>query len=601
MQAIIKLRKELKYIIRILFKYRLMVLGIFILSIGVSLFESIGISLVFPILEGINTQKTAAIPFPFDHISRYFAGMDIRARIQIVAVLMVLITGLKNIMIYLNSVASFWIQGQAMKYLRKICFEQLMRINMSHFNKQKYGDLATLIVTYASGAAGLISCAATLFPKIFTVVLFVGMLLLLSWQMTIAAIIIVGFCAFLLWGLGRYVDVAGQATAEIIKGLNSTVIDVLMGMKIIRLFNREAHMKKVFNEVTETCREREYELNRLNVLISPLFEFSGVASLALIIFIGSFVLAEYTTASIQILLLFLVVLLRTIPQAMIISDARVKLLTYLPYLRGINAFTEEKDILYIKDGKEEFSGLNDSIEFKGVTFKYEQKDAVILNDLSFKILKGAKVGIVGSSGAGKSTITELLLRFYDPQKGSILVDGIDLKDLNILSWRKRIGVVTQDAFLFNNTIGANISFANPDLSQDEIEDAARRAHIHEFIAGLPDGYDTWIGERGVRLSGGQRQRIAIARAIVLNPEILVFDEATSALDTESERIVQKALDEIGEGKAVITIAHRLSTIFNSDQIIVLDAGNVSQQGPHHELLKEDGIYSKLIQMQSAQL
>ena len=232
-----------------------------------------------------------------------------------------------------------------------------------------------------------------------------------------------------------------------------------------------------------------------------------------------------------------------------------------------------------------------------MTFGYNAGETIVLKNVSFRIPRGEKVGVAGASGAGKSTLSELLLRFYDPQEGQILVDGLDLKEFDIVSWRKKIGIVSQDVFLFNDSIRANISFGKPNASPDEIEEAARKAHAHEFIQEMPEGYDTLVGDRGVRLSGGQKQRIAIARAIILDPEILILDEATSALDTEAERIVQRALDDVASGRTVFTIAHRLSTIAHYDKILVMDSGQIVEQGRHEELLQKGGIYKRLVEMQ----
>jgi len=283
---------------------------------------------------------------------------------------------------------------------------------------------------------------------------------------------------------------------------------------------------------------------------------------------------------------------------MALNQARVAIRGDSPSYREVFEFIDTCDKPYIASGKKKIEKFSDSIEFSNVSFKYSSREINALNNISFKIPCGAKVGIVGSSGSGKSTIIELLLRFYDLQKGKIAIDGVDLKDLDLYSWRSRVGVVTQDTFLFHDTIGANIAYSNPKATKREIEQAAEQAHAHDFIKQLPQGYDTLVGDRGVLLSGGQKQRIAIARAVLMNPDIFVFDEATSSLDTESEEIVQKALYEVSKGKTVIAIAHRLSTVYDSDTIIVLDEGRIIGQGKHKELINQGGIYSKLVQMQA---
>jgi len=283
---------------------------------------------------------------------------------------------------------------------------------------------------------------------------------------------------------------------------------------------------------------------------------------------------------------------------MAFNQARVAVRGDLPSYREVYTFLDPKDKPYISNGTKRIKRLSSSIEFQEVNFKYSSRESAALSNVSFEVKQGQKVGIVGSSGGGKSTIVELLLRFYDPQAGRIIIDGADLKELNLYSWRGCVGVVTQDTFLFHDTVRSNIAYADPEASQADIEAAARQAYAHDFIRQLPQGYDTIVGDRGVLLSGGQKQRIAIARAVLASPDILIFDEATSALDTESEEVVQKALHEVGKGKTVITIAHRLSTVYDSDNIIVLDEGRVVSQGKHSELLAQDGIYKKLVQMQA---
>jgi ABC-type multidrug transport system fused ATPase/permease subunit len=292
------------------------------------------------------------------------------------------------------------------------------------------------------------------------------------------------------------------------------------------------------------------------------------------------------------------VFFRVLPPALAFNQARVAIKGDLAYYREVNKFIEPQPEFYLENGRRMLKDFGESIVFRGVEFGYNPREAIVLKELFFEVPKGSRIGIVGPSGCGKSTIVELLLRFYDPQKGKILIDGFDLKDLDINSWRRRVGVVSQDTFLFHDSVRENMAFARPEASQEEIEQAAKQAYAHEFIQALPKGYDTLVGDRGVLLSGGQRQRLAIARAIVMNPDILVFDEATSSLDTESEQIVQKALDEVGVGKTVITIAHRLSTVYDSDKILVVDKGMIVQQGKHEELIKQEtGLYQRLVQKQ----
>jgi len=592
------LNYETKLIFGLINKFRKFILVAFVLSVGVSLSETIGVTLVFPLLEGIKGGSATQMSFPFNCVSSYFVGMDMRTRIQTVALLLVLIFGIKGILTYLNNLVSSRLLLLITKYLRIQCFNRIVYMKMGSFNSKRFGDMVTLFVNHASAVSGIVYNFVTLFPRLITIIMLVSVLFLLSWQMTLTALVLIVFSMLILLGIGKLAERAGKAIEMSYKKMNCTILDALMGMKVIRLFNREKNFVESFDRDAENTRMSEFKQQKINGLVPPLFEFTGVTSLALIMLIGSLVLSRYSDASLQVLMLFMVVLFRILPQTSFINSTQVLIKGSWHYLIQFCAFIKEEKNIFLINGGRNFAGLKQSIEISNLTFGYNLNESIILNRISCFIHKGSKIGIVGPSGGGKSTITELLLRFYDPQIGQILIDGIDLKEYDWHSWRKRIGVVTQDSFLFNDTIALNIAFANPEASQKEIEQAAKRAHIHDFIEGLPKGYKTQIGERGVRLSGGQRQRICIARAILLEPEILIFDEATSSLDTESERIVQEALDDVSKGKTVITIAHRLSTVFNSDVIFVIESGKLTQKGSHKELFEQEGVYRNLVQMQS---
>ena len=579
-------------------RFRGLIIAIGILGVGISLSESFGVALIIPLLEGIGQGEALSLPFPFNKISLYFSQMNLAQRIQAVALFMIVFMGLKNLLIYINGVTTSFLQQKTIKYYRMLCFEQLMRVRLGYFNLQRLGHIQAVIVKNTEYVGGLVCNFANIIPQLLIVILLLSMLCILSWQMTLISLMLVGISSFILRGVARKAEHAGKASEIAVQNINSTLFDVLTGMKIIRLFNRQKDMVYKFSSDAGRYKESLLSLNKINVLVPPLFEFIGITSLAVIMLIGSFVLRRYGDASLQVLLIFIFIFFRLMPSAKLLNTMRVTIAGFWPFLTRIHKFIQAKQDLYIKNGTKTFSGLKKSIEMRRVNFSYDLKDAVVLRDVSFSISKGAKVGIVGPSGGGKSTIVELLLRFYDPQDGQLLIDGIDLCQLDVNSWRRHIGVVTQDTFLFNDTVWENIAFAKPQATKEEIEKALKRAHAYDFVRELPQGYDTMLGERGVRLSGGQRQRIAIARAILAEPEILVFDEATSALDTEAEQIVQGALDEISRGKTVLTIAHRLSTISDADIIFVIAEGCIVQKGTHQDLVDKEGIYKRLVGLQT---
>jgi len=579
-------------------QFKGVVILIVFFGIGVSLAEGFGVTIIIPLLEGMGGSEISSLPFPFSVISSYFSGMGFKERIQSIAVLMVIIVSLKSFLTYTNSILINRLQQNSIKYYRLLCFDQLLRLKMGYFNLQRLGHIQSLITTRINHAGVFISSGANIISSIFTIVLLIIMLFALSWKMTLLAILLVGLSSFILKGISRKSADAGQASDTAVQNMSSTLLDTLTGMKIIHLFNRQKDVIFKFSKDVENYKDTVFRLVRVKDMVKPLFEFTGVASLALVMFAGSFILGDHGEDSIQVLLLFLFVFFRIMPAANAFNSMRVSIIGYWPFLKRTHEFIQKKDTLYIKNGSKVFSGLKHNIQMKGLSFSYNSNEREVLHNISFDIPKGLKVGVVGPSGGGKSTLAELLLRFYDPQKGEILIDGIDLREFEVSSWRKCIGVVSQDTFLFNDTVRANIAFAKPEASEEEIHKAVKRAHAYDFIKELPSGYDTMLGERGVRLSGGQRQRIAIARAILAEPEILVFDEATSSLDTASERDVQVALDEISLGKTVISIAHRLSTVAGVDKIIVIDKGCIVQQGAHQELLRREGTYKRLVQLQA---
>ncbi|KAF0135239.1 MAG: xenobiotic-transporting ATPase [Candidatus Saganbacteria bacterium] len=592
------LKKEMKPFFRLIYKHRLSVLIVLISSVLVSVFEGVTIALLVPILEGLKGQTTSVVPFPISILSSLFNGVDIGQRIRVVALLMLVVVALKGLFKYINNLAGMLMQVDINKEYRILSFKQLLRLGMGDLNRRKAGEIQSFVFSFPTNLGGLVCQIAVFFPQLFTIMLYLSMLIILSWQLTLLGIVLL--LATSLFS-SRIVTLTKKATEVAVNSgiqLNNFLIESFSGIKVTHLFNRERDALRKFEQIAESCRYNDSIVCRLRYLMPPLLEIVAMVGLTMIMIAGSFLMGRNGLVSLEALLIFIYVLLRMVPNMLQLNQMRIEFAANMPYIRKVISFIDPSDKLYIKSGTIDFQGLKQGIEFRDLTFSYMVDESVILRNMSIFIPKGKKIGIVGPSGAGKSTITELLLRFYDPEKGQLLIDDIDLKDLDLLSWRKYIGVVSQETFLFNDTVRNNIAYAKPGATQEEIGQAARRAHAHDFISEMPRGYDTILGERGILLSGGQRQRIAIARAILCEPEILVFDEATSSLDTESERIVQQALDEIGRGRTVITIAHRLSTVSDADKIFVIEGGSIVEQGDHLSLLGANGLYKKLVEMQS---
>ncbi len=579
-----------------LVQHKILCAAILLTGLGSSLLEGIGISLVYPILYN-NTTSQTNIPFPLNRLMEMFVGIDLVKRLQIVAVILIIVTIIKGILLYVNIISTGKLEVITRKHFYRECFEQVLKVGMGYFNSKKVGELHTKCIGYTNSLGALISSAGKLTPKLFNIIILFIIAVMMSWQLTLFSVILAIFASMALRQIMSKTEIAGKKLTKETLHFNSSLLESLLAMKIIRLFRQEERSLSSFENLNDRYNRALFVLAKLRGSVQPIFEGISMVCIGIMLIMGSILITEFKSVGVPLIAMFLVIFQRIASSAMAINQFRANVTGDLPQYRIVFQFLDPRDKQFLANGNLTFSHLKDKIEFKNVTFGYKPHESIVLKNVNIHISRGAKVGVVGSSGAGKSTLTELLLRFYDPQEGQVLVDGVDLKKLDISSWRRRVGVVSQDVFLFNDTVHANIAFAKPEATQEEIEAAARKAYAHDFIRELPQGYNTLIGDRGVLLSGGQKQRIAIARAIIINPDILIFDEATSALDSEAEKIVQQALAELGKERTVITIAHRLSTIFDCDNIFVLSAGQIVEQGTHQELLRQNGQYSTLVKMQ----
>jgi len=530
-------------------------------------------------------------------MSEIFTQFPIAERLQIFAGILVVIVVAKGSLQYFNAVAGERLQAVTMIHFRKLCYAQLMRMGMGYFNTHKKADFHTICYNYTESMAIIINTIVMIILKFIMLLFMIGMLLLLSWETTVLSVVLVGISSMFMKNLADKAKQSGEEKNRARKILNSSLLETLAGMKVIRVSTSENKVVNKLDKESIQFSETQVQMVKVKGAVLPILELIGTLCIALVIVFFSLIILDKKGLGLETLLVFLVVFNRMVAPAKELNKFRVDIKGDLPMYHEVFKFLEERDKEYLSQGNKVFSSFRQSIQFENVMFRYNLDEDYFIKGISFEIQKGMKVGIVGSSGTGKSTILELLLRFYDPQAGQIIIDGTPLTEFNVKSWRQKIGIVSQDIFLFNDTIRNNIAFENPEIAWDELVDASVRAHAHEFILKQPQGYDTLIGDLGVLLSGGQRQRISIARAILNKPDILLFDEATSALDSESERIVQVALEEIGQGKTVISIAHRLSTIFNADLILVMEAGCIVEKGSHRELIRQDKIYNNLLQIQ----
>jgi len=582
--------------IKIMFSRPRLVIGIVILSLLAAAMEGMGVTAFVPLLQGSFGPLTHGLPFPFNQIIIWMTGIPLQRKLMIVAALLLSCTIFRNIFIYWNTELSVRLRGHIIKTYRMRCMDRLLSTGMGYLNKKRGVDFQIIISEYMETRLGEnIDYIFAIQPQIFSLVLMFIFLFSISLKFTLVSFAFLAVALVIMGAIVRQNETRGERFLETKHRFGQTLFDIIFGMKLVRMFGREQQMRRRFEETVDEFNKRSGQIVVWALILGSTFEIIAVVILASLFFVSALIIKD--ESGLATLFIFMLIWSRMIPPVKAINLLRGLFISYLPALKEVEGFLKESCAATVVSGTELFRGFQDRIEFKDVHFRYGPDISPVLNGASFIIKKGARVGIVGISGSGKSTLAEILLRFYDPQSGTINVDDRELKNFDASSWRRAIGFVPQDVFLFHDTVGANIVFPDPKATQEIIEKAARMAQVHEFIISLPQGYNTLVGDRGVLLSGGQKQRIAIARAILNEPEILIFDEATSALDTESEQIVQQAIEEISKGKTVISIAHRLSTVANSDMIIVIDQGRVIESGTPKELLNRDGIYKKFFDLQ----
>lgn len=569
--------------------------AIVILGILSSLSEGLGISLFIPLLQGLdktNSPGTSGNNL-LDFINHLFSHLSPTNRIVVIALCIFGTILLKNCVSYSNTTLLSWLNSRIGHRLRTGIFNQLLSTSYSFLESQESGNLLNTLATETWRTGQALGILVNLIISICTIVVFTTLLLLISWKLTLLVALGLGLISTTIQLVTRQVKNLGQQALEVNKILGNRMWEGLAGMKVIRAFGRESYEQERFDVASKEVRNTFLKLDMLSGVVNPLSE---VLSVVLLLYILVVALLQ-DRAALPTLLTFIFILYRLQPQVKQLDSYRVGLMALTSSVEDVMSLLDRSDKPYIFSGRIPFEGLQKAISFESVTFRYNPQEKPAVQDISLCIPRGKTTAFVGPSGAGKSTLIGLLCRFYDVTEGEIYLDGCPLRQLNLESWRSRIAIVSQDIHMFSATIRENIAYGRLEATEDEIIAAAKLANADEFISQFPYGYETKVGDRGIRLSGGQRQRIALARAIVRNPEVLILDEATNALDTISENLIQEALNTLSENRTVIVIAHRLSTIEQADQIIVLEEGRVIEQGNLQHLLKLDGLFAKLHQLQ----
>ncbi|MBE9178461.1 ABC transporter ATP-binding protein [Oculatella sp. LEGE 06141] len=591
----IKLPESIKPLIPLLRLYPWAMPVIVTLGILSSLSEGLGISLFIPLLQSLQQANTGTSNsfFFVNAFDRLLTQVASDYRFIVIAALIFGSILVKNILAYSNTAVFSWLNSRITHRLRSGVFDQLLNVSYSFFEGQESGKLLNTLATETWQTGKALSLLVNLIISVCTILVFVVLMVLISWQLTLLVGTAMLLISLTIHVVARNAKLYGQQAVQLNKVLASRMWEGFGGMKVIRLFGREADEQERFDHASIKVRDVFLQLDLLSGIVNPLSEILSALLLLCILVIALL----QNQAALPTLLTFIFILYRLQPKVKQFDSARITLMSLTSSVEDVMSFLERSDKPYIHSGHSAFQRLETGISFEAVGFCYQAQEEPALQDISFCIPRGKTTALVGPSGAGKSTLLNLICRFYDPTVGQICVDHRPLQQLNLHDWRSRIAVVSQDVYLFSGTIRENIAYGRSPVTDHEVITAARLANADEFITQLPYGYETKVGDRGIRLSGGQRQRIALARAIVRNPDILILDEATNALDSISENLIQEALNTLSKDRTVIVVAHRLSTIEEADQIIVLERGRVVEQGNLQDLLKRNGLFTNLYNLQ----
>ena len=515
-----------------------------------------------------------------------------------VSIIIVIMTFFKTFFKYMAMYFLSPIRNGVIRDIRNSIYTKTLNLPLSYFSEERKGDIISRMTSDVQEIEwSIISSLEMIFRDPISIIVYLGALFFMSTNLTLFVLILLPLSGIIIGQLGKKLRKKSFIAQTKMGFLLSIIEETLGGLRIIKAFNAETKTSDKFYKENNYYTRVMTSMLRRRDLASPLSEFLGTAVMVVIMWYGSsLVLGDKSALTSQEFIGYLMLFYLLIAPVKSFSSAFYNIQKGMASADRIDSILLSKQEIKEKNNAKSINDFSSSIEYKNVTFSYI-KD-IVLKDINIKIEKGQKIALVGQSGSGKSTLVDLLPRFYDVSKGDILIDGLSVKDYKVFDLRNLMGNVNQESILFNDTVFNNIAFGVENASQEQIVEAAKVANAHEFIEKMPEGYQTNIGDRGSKLSGGQRQRISIARAVLKNPPIMILDEATSALDTESERLVQDALENLMKNRTSIVIAHRLSTVVNVDEIYVLKDGVIIEKGKHNDLIKIDGAYKRLYELQS---
>ncbi|MFH1577901.1 MAG: ABC transporter ATP-binding protein [Candidatus Omnitrophota bacterium] len=579
----------------------LKLLGLAAVAMGFSaIFDGISLTMIVPLADKVMTNKEIILPEQSHPFLTQFIGslnsIPAFVLLKFIAIAVLLLFILKGLFYFLQGYLMADIGQRVVKDIRLRLYIKLQDLSLEYYNRKRAGELISRITNDVLLVENAVSYALTdLIYQSLQVLVFIFLIFFIHWRLALISLILLPLVSLPIIKVGRMLKKLSKRSQEKMADIHSSLYETIVGTRIVKAFCAEGEAIKRFDQQNYDFYKLAMKSIKRRLILNPATEYIGVIAAIFVFFWGG---REVISGrlSFGVFALFLGALLSLIRPFKKLSQ--VHSLNQYALAASSRIYEVLNTQVMVKDmpGAEPLRRAEFSVGFKDLWFAYDRKN--VLCGIDLMISAGQSIAIVGQSGVGKSTLVDLVLRFYDPQKGKILVNGRDIREFTLKSLRQNIGLVSQETILFNDTVKANIAYGMPNSRFEEIVSVAEKAYAREFIENLPQGYDTVIGERGVTLSGGQRQRIAIARALLKDPPILILDEATSHLDSASERIVQQALEKLMHGRTVLIVAHRLSTVQNADNIVVLGEGRIIEQGNHNDLLSKKGLYFRLYQAQA---
>ena len=560
-----------------------------IFTIVGSTFEGLTVSLIAAFLQGLTNPEEAPIQTGIEWFDTIFLATQATAiaRVYRLSAFITVAILIRSVLAYLGQFYSKLAQAHLLERIHYLIFRQLQRVSLSFYSKRRSGELVNTFTKEVNELKQSFNIISNLIANSSNMVAYIISMFVISWKLSIIAIALFGLLSVGLSTVVRQIREASFAVPKANGKLSSISLEYINGVRTIQgSASQDFELARFEGAMDESIRANT-KLASLSALVKPIAD--GVAAIILIVMIVIAFSFLITTGQLKSasLLTFMFVLFRLLPLISVVNQAREKLGRLHGSLSNIKELLQTDNKPYMSNGHLKFTGVTDSISFHGVNFGYEPNQ-LILKGIDLAIEKGKTTALVGGSGAGKTTLADLIPRFYDAEAGRVAIDGIDLQKFELDSLRDRMAIVSQETFIFNDTVRYNVAYGLSGISDEQIWEAVRLANAADFIKEMPEQLDTVLGDRGTRLSGGQRQRIAIARALLRDPDILILDEATSALDSVTEKQIQKSIEKLSQGRTVIAIAHRLSTIAKADKVVVLDRGKVVEQGSYHELLQQKG-------------